>query len=384
MRATPSARRSAPPRPRWAGWVAVGAAVFAFAACDTALAPFSGDGEWAALGAPTATPYALDLDADTLYVAAGHDGVFRADVSEPGRPFVPLGLDTEDTGGSGGVRDVDAHGGAVLAAASPRGLVFASGEAGAGVARSADGGRTWVRSDDGLRGDGREREVGTRIDGVARSPGDPDVVVASKSARSTDGGRTWAALKELVASPRGVVWSPGRAGEVWVFGSGVRFQAATARSADGGRTWSLSHVRNDPSEIDDLVVSAVDPDRVWAASVTVVFASDEGGADWERGDPARVLFRSQSRTDYCVALAGHSSGAVFAACGPDVFVAGAGGDPAVVERVPSPNGGDVSSLLYDAGSDALFVGAADGVYRLQAPLRAPRVAYDPKGWRRDP
>ena len=348
--------------------------------------PFGPPGTWAALGTPEGPVLNLTLASPSeLYVAAGAAGLFHLDVSEPGRAFEPLGLANDVAEPSVGVEDVDVRGD-VLLAVSTASLDLGEGPIPAGVFRSEDRGRTWARSDAGMAGPAFPASPAFR---VARSPADPDVVVTGHGPafRSADGGRTWElAYPDQLGTTSlffGVVWHPTRPDEVWAFGETNRFQPYLLRSTDGGREWTLYSGLSELLVYRDNAFGAMafapdGPATVWLGGQGAVFVSAEGGLDWIRPEPLEALFYADARFDPCRGLAPHPErpGVLFASCGPAVFLAEGG----AVHRLPSPNDGVVSALRYDPSADALYLGAADGVFRLAAPLRAPREPYDPAGW----
>ena len=362
--------------------ILLAASLLALAGCDTGPEPFSADGEWAALGDPGGPPVRLALADGTLYVALGQAGLARLDVAEPGRAFEPLGFAVADPDDRAdrthGVLGLDARGRTVLLTTTAL-VDLGDGAPPASLFRSDDGGDTWTRSDGGIRRTGEFAGRGVQLTAVARSPHDPEVVLAGAGSmyRSTDGGRTWEIAEGdqhgVYVFGFGLAWDPGRPGVAWAYGQGNRFEPFVRRSGDGGRTWTTDRYPLGNGTPNALAFSAARPGRAWAAAGDV-YVSDEGGHDWVLSPRVLpdTLFTVPKDVE-CEALAAHPSGGVFAGCGRSVYLAEGG---RAVSVVASPNGGEVYSLLYDADGDALYVGAADGVYRLQAPLRAPREPYD--------
>jgi photosystem II stability/assembly factor-like uncharacterized protein len=370
---------------------AVALILLSLVACDTEeeeAVPFSGPGEWAVLGSTGSPPLNLTLDGSELYVSAGAGGLFRLDVSAPGHDFERLGLANNAFGPYHGVSDVSV-GGVILAATTAQ-IDQGDGTA-AGLFRSADGGKTWTRSDAGMYGPDFTASPTYRL---ARSPHDPDIVIAGRGAafRSGNGGQTWTLAYpdrlDVQALFFGVTWHPTRPDEVWAFGETNRFQPYLLRSTDGGGTW-VSY-----SGLDELIVyrdnaflslafAPSDPNTVWLGGQGAVFISEEGGLDWIRPEPMEPAFFAKDRFDHCRSVVPYPNrvGTAFALCGATVFFVEDEG--ARVYEVASPNEFVGHALLYDAGKDALYLAADDGVLRLQDPLAAPREPYDPRGWTRE-
>lgn len=139
-----------------------------------------------------------------------------------------------------------------------------SSYAGAGIYRSADGGRTWA-----LRGLSESHHIGR----IVLHPDNPDVL--------------WVAVLGALYSP-----NPER---------------GVYRSADGGQTWQRTLFVNDTTGAIDLVVDPQNPDILYAATWertrqawhfhgagegSGIWKSTDGGLSWKRMDSAAAGFPS--------------------------------------------------------------------------------------------
>jgi len=173
-----------------------------------------------------------------------------------------------------------------------------------GIYRSADGGGTWSRIDDGLAGN-------LRFTNIAIDPSDSrrlfvGVQAASRDGewvhggvwRSTDRGRHWERVADIRERPR-VVIAPSDTSTIYVaerdYSSVGR--GGVYRSTDGGDTWELMVERLDEGRgnvartyIGALAVDPRDASVVYASSVDEgydlncgkgVFVSRDGGESWQ-------------------------------------------------------------------------------------------------------
>jgi photosystem II stability/assembly factor-like uncharacterized protein len=160
-----------------------------------------------------------------------------------------------------------------LAPGLPR-LVAVGGDD--GVRLSADGGRTWSRTGEGVEGL-------QQVESLAFDPSDRRVLYAGtwrQAFRTRDGGASWNRIAEgMVLDATVYAWDfdPADARDVWVSTCGWVYH-----SRDGGDHWTRytsgftnrrSHsVRRDPTR------SGV----IYAATVGGLHRSDDGGATWAR------------------------------------------------------------------------------------------------------
>ena len=145
-----------------------------------------------------------------------------------------------------------------------------------GVRLSADGGRTWARTGEGVPGL-------QQVESLAFDPSDARTLYAGtwrQAFRTRDGGASWSRIAEgMVLDATVYSWDFDAANtrDVWVSTCGWVY-----RSRDGGDSWKRfttgftnrrSHaVRRDPAR----------PGVVYAATVAGLHRSDDGGATWTR------------------------------------------------------------------------------------------------------
>jgi photosystem II stability/assembly factor-like uncharacterized protein len=160
-----------------------------------------------------------------------------------------------------------------LARGEPRLLAVGGDD---GVRLSADGGRTWKRTGEGLEGLGQ-------VESLAFDPADRRVLYAGtwrQAFRTRDGGATWSRIADgMVLDATVYAWDFDGADtrDVWVSTCGWVYH-----SKDGGDRWTRyttgftnrrSHsVKRDPTR----------PGVVYAATVGGLHRSDDGGATWAR------------------------------------------------------------------------------------------------------
>jgi len=165
-------------------------------------------------------------------------------------------------------------------------------------------------------------------------PGDPNIMYAGAATggvwKTTDGGARWAPLSDTFSSLGigGLAFEPGNPDTLYagtgfwfnslsatnVFGSAPR-GAGIYRTRDAGQTWEqLPGTQiTDFRYINEIIVSRQDFNRIYAATWTGIFRSDDAGASWtrivNRGGPNQqgcqdMVMRTDRDTDY-----------LFAACG---------------------------------------------------------------------
>jgi photosystem II stability/assembly factor-like uncharacterized protein len=160
-----------------------------------------------------------------------------------------------------------------------------------GVFGSTDGGTTWSRSSDGL-------PAGLTME-IAADGGTPGVFYATFAdedpktggvARSADGGRSW----EVVTSGTGRDWrywrlatAPGRAGLVY---AALREGPGILKSTDGGRTWTrVTREENVHSAwfgrgfiATALALDPTDPERLYYGNDMDLYATTDDGGAWRQ------------------------------------------------------------------------------------------------------
>jgi photosystem II stability/assembly factor-like uncharacterized protein len=148
--------------------------------------------------------------------------------------------------------------------------VLYAGTHGAGVFRSADAGRTWQRSSDGLPPD-------TLVLALELAPSRPSTLYLEAHAgsalyRSTDGARSWQALPPINAGISDVDVDPTRADSVY-----VATHEGLLRSTNGGSSWTKVGSLQSPSR---LAIAPSAPQVLYAEDGGRVLRSADGGATW--------------------------------------------------------------------------------------------------------
>ncbi len=173
--------------------------------------------------------------------------------------------------------------------------------------------------------------VGGRLRGFVIHPSDPDIMYVSGVSggvwKTTDGGRTWATATDQLANitVNSLAMDPanpdklyGGTGEGYfreeVRGTGLPLRGAGIFvTTDAGASWSRlpSTESEDFYWVNDLVISRVDPRRLYAATRTGVWRSIDEGLSWTRalattvkGGCLDLAIRSDTSSDF-----------VFASCG---------------------------------------------------------------------
>ena len=242
-------------------------AALALVACMPARAQ-----TWRAMGPPGGDVRSLAADPSDprrLYLGTTDGHVFRS---------VDAGEHWELAGRAGPRRDE------VLAAlvVDPRGthVLYAAAwtldpQAGGGVFRSEDDGRTWRAA--GL--------AGKAVRALALAPSKPDVLVAGALDavyRSVDAGRTWERISpegdEELRNVDSVAIDP-RNPEVIYAGT----YHLPWKTADGGRHWQPIHEGMiDDSDVMSIFVDRANPHRIYASACSGIYRSDNAGGVWRK------------------------------------------------------------------------------------------------------
>lgn len=175
--------------------------------------------------------------------------------------------------------------------------------------------------------------IGGRTRALLIDPGNPSVMYAAGVAggiwKTTNGGTTWAPKADLLANiaVSSLAMDPSNSSVLYA-GTGEGFFNVDAvrglgiyKSTDAGETWNPLGTTNVlPSnflQVNDIVVSSLNPSRIYAATRQGVFRTLDGGANWSQvvfftanGGCTDLAIRTDQPTDY-----------VYAACG--IFTNGA-------------------------------------------------------------
>jgi photosystem II stability/assembly factor-like uncharacterized protein len=150
--------------------------------------------------------------------------------------------------------------------------VVYAGTHGAGVFRSADGGRTWARSSDGLPPD-------TLVLLMELAPSRPTTLYVEAAAgqrlyRSADGARSWHELPPFDATIADLDVDPARPDTVY-----LAAHQGLLRSSDGGSTWSRVGPLQSPSR---LAIAPSSSQVLYAEDGGQIMRSGDGGATWSK------------------------------------------------------------------------------------------------------
>ena len=225
--------------------------------------------------------------------------------------------------------------------------------------------------------------IGGRMRGFVINPTDPNIMyVAGVSGgvwKTTDGGITWAtatdqlaniAFNSLAMNPANPDVIYGGTGEGYfredVRGTGLPLRGAGIFvTSDAGATWSRlpSTDSEDFYWVNDLVVSRLDPRRIYAATRTGVWRSADEGLTWERvlattvrGGCLDLAMRTDTSSDY-----------IFASCGTL--------EQATVYRCRTAEGtGTWESVLSEAGMGRTTLAIAPSDQRVIYALSASNIA----------
>jgi photosystem II stability/assembly factor-like uncharacterized protein len=150
--------------------------------------------------------------------------------------------------------------------------VLYGGTHGAGVFRSADGGRTWARSSEGLPPD-------TLVLLMKLAPSRPSTLYLEAYAgqrlyRSTDGARSWHELPAFDATIADLDVDPSRPDTVY-----LAAHQGLLRSTDGGSTWSRVGPFQSPSR---LAIAPSSSQVLYAEDGGRIMRSGDGGSTWSQ------------------------------------------------------------------------------------------------------
>ncbi|MEO6119519.1 MAG: hypothetical protein ABIP12_02425, partial [Terriglobales bacterium] len=172
--------------------------------------------------------------------------------------------------------------------------------------------------------------IGGRTRALLIDPGNPNVMytagVAGGVWKTTNGGASWTPKADLLANiaVSSLAMDPGNSSVLYA-GTGEGFfnvdavqGAGIFKSTDAGESWTVLPTSAASFQfVNDIVVSPLNPNRVYAASRTGVYRSLDAGQNWTQvvfftasGGCTDLVIRSDQPTDY-----------VFAACG--IFTNGA-------------------------------------------------------------
>ncbi len=241
--------------------------------------------------------------------------------------------------------------------------------------------------------------IGGRTRALLIHPTNPRIMYAAGVSggvwKTADGGQTWFPLNDLLPNlavsalamdPRNPDVLYAGTGEGYFNYDAVR-GAGIFMTTDGGRTWEhLASTRNaNFYYVNDLVVSANDSRRLYAATRTGVWRSTDGGRTWRRVLAAGgndgcldLALRTDRQTDYLFASCGNFSRAAI------YRNARAEGDGAWSRVFSEPDMGRTSLAIAPSNQNVIYALAASLVegryqYGLHAVYRSARSG-DPGSW----
>ncbi len=167
--------------------------------------------------------------------------------------------------------------------------------------------------------------IGGRTRALLLHPTTPEIMYAAGVAggvwKSVNAGASWTPLTDLLANlavctlafdPKNPAILYAGTGEGFLNGDGVR-GAGIFKTTDGGLGWTRLPSTNtsDFYYVNDLVISATDSNRIYAATRTGVWRSLDGGANWTlvlsgKGGGFDLLLRADQATDTVFAVVGSS------------------------------------------------------------------------------
>lgn len=334
--------------------------------------------EWENLGFSEQSAYVLFLDGNDLYVGAGYDGLWAADISKRTAEWEYLGhrvTDGERHFGSG-VKAIDVYNEEIRIRAE---TYHESGRR-VGVWLSTDRGETWMPGDNGMF---TERHQSFWPSAFARNPHIPNLILAGNGTvfRSRDNGDQWERVYPEPESPYrytslyfGLKWHPANADVIWAYGETNRFQPWLMRSGDGGTIWEEYFQVNVPKEnaFYSMAFDAGNPDILYIGAQAAVIRSQEGGAEWLGEDPVPALF-TDSWGNAFYALQTHPSraGILFAGAAGRLYASRNHGDTVTILDTPK----ELTFILdmwYDEHREVLYVAGDGGVFRLRNPVEVIR------------
>lgn len=209
------------------------------------------------------------LDHDLVYAASGHRGGGLYKTTDGGASWTRLAPDVLD---NVTCLERDAGDPRTLYASFVRGRGFSVRD---GLARSDDGGSSWVPANQGL--------LNLGVTGMCIDPVDPQVLYAAVLLagvyKSRDGGRSWAAASTGLATQNIFSLAIDPAAPQTVYAGGQR--GALYRSVDGGASWDGMSPDLNISGIRGLAVGSGDPATLYLATLEDgVLTSTDNGTSW--------------------------------------------------------------------------------------------------------
>ena len=149
-------------------------------------------------------------------------------------------------------------------------------ENGAGVYKSVDAGKTWVRI---------PSIAGMSVYSLAIADQDPQLMVAGTNRgvwRSTDAGETWAEISPAsnyeLQGVMSIAIDPKNAQVIYAGTPHLPW-----KTADGGKSWHSIHTGMiDDSDVFSIRIDRRSPEHVYASACSGIYGSTSGGAQWTK------------------------------------------------------------------------------------------------------
>lgn len=158
---------------------------------------------------------------------------------------------------------------------------FSFGSRTNGKAAHAVGTRNWTQLGPG--------NFGGRTRSLVIDPRNPDTMYAGSVTggvfKTVDGGKNWTPLTDIlpILNVGALVMDPNDSNTLYA-GTGEYYQSWTGqgifKTTDGGATWTQLPATVSITYTNKLVMSAVNPGRIYAATINGVYTSPDGGATW--------------------------------------------------------------------------------------------------------
>lgn len=337
-------------------------------------------GTWQSLEFHDKVPVNLTLVEPYLYVAAAKDGVWRRNIAQMNADWEYLGLASFDStlGPLYGVVKVDIWGNDILAGLDApieveKGIKV-------GIWRSCDGGKTWAPSDSGIRTDNYRS---SKVYDLKRSPHDPQIILAGNNTifRSNNNGESWTLVypdrREVSIRYYGFTWHPSNPNLVWAYGQSGRGDPFLQYSDNFGIMWqdlrTVRFLQYKALSLFDLEFDAINNNVIYVVTDGGIFKSLNGGQDWiDNVEPSPPILVDSSITVFWKILCHPTQSYIFFTISRNqLYLSSDAGTSFYL--LPSPNKENIFTLEFDRLRDMLYIGAADGIFRLKNPLNAPRI-----------
>jgi hypothetical protein len=164
---------------------------------------------------------------------------------------------------------------------------------------------------------------------------------------------------------------------VWALGQTNRGEPKLIRSIDVGLNWQRYHaiklLEQGALTLKELVYDAGNPNIVYLAASAGIFKSTNGGQNWLDDQEILTPILTDSLSFLSIVTHPKQPGVFFTIASKRLYLGINEGQSTFI--IASPNTRTIISLAYHESSNALYIGAFDGIFRLKDPLCAPKVRY---------